>query len=280
MKKAKLAPDVDAEKVAALTPGFTGADLANLVNEAALLATRRGADAVTMSDFNNAIERIVAGLEKKSRLLSPIERNVVAHHEMGHALVAAALPGTDPVHKISIIPRGVGALGYTIQRPTEDRYIMVKDELEKKMAVLLGGRAAERIIFNHLSTGAADDLSKVTQIARSMITRYAMIPALGQVTYDDEPAGMLGPGLAPLHRRDYSDETAREIDGALRRLVEEAFERALAILERNRPLLEEGARLLLEKETLAEADLGALFDRVVKDVGLPAPRPKSLPASA
>jgi cell division protease FtsH len=203
---------------------------------------------------------------------------VVAHHEMGHALVAAALPGTDPVHKISIIPRGVGALGYTIQRPIEDRYIMVKDELEKKMAVLLGGRAAERIIFNHLSTGAADDLAKVTQIARNMITRYAMIPALGQVTYDDEPAGMLGPGLGPVHRRDYSDTTAREIDGALRGIVEEAFERALAILEQNRGLLEEGARLLLEKETLSEAELVPLFARVSADVT--PPRPVALPASA
>jgi cell division protease FtsH len=277
MKKVKANINVAPLEVAALTPGFTGADLANLVNEAALVATRRGADDVGMSDFTAAIERIVAGLEKKSRLLSPLERNVVAHHEMGHALVAAALPGTDPVHKISIIPRGVGALGYTIQRPTEDRYIMVKDELEKKMAVLLGGRAAERIIFNHLSTGAADDLSKVTQIARSMITRYAMIPALGQVTYDDEPAGMLGPGMGALHRRDYSDETAREIDAALRRIVEESFERALAILELNRGLLEEGARLLLEKETLSEAELEPLFARVSADVS--PPRPVALPTT-
>ncbi len=158
---ASSAPDVDPEKVAALTPGFTGADLANLVNEAALLATRRGADAVTMADFNNAIERIVAGLEKRNRLLNPKEREIVAYHEMGHALVALALPGIDPVHKVSIIPRGIGALGYTIQRPTEDRFLMTREELENKMAVLLGGRAAELIVFGHLSTGAADDLRRV-----------------------------------------------------------------------------------------------------------------------
>ncbi len=153
MKKVKLAPDVDAEKVAALTPGFSGADLANLVNEAALLATRRKADAVAMDDFNNAVERIIAGLEKKNRVLNPREREIVAHHEMGHALMAMALPGVDPVHKVSIIPRGIGALGYTIQRPTEDRFLMTREELENKIAVLLGGRAAEKIIYNHVSTG-------------------------------------------------------------------------------------------------------------------------------
>ena len=165
LKKAKLAAEVDPDKVAALTPGFTGADLANLVNEAALLATRRGADAVIMADFTNAVERIVAGLEKRDRLLNPREREIVAYHEMGHALVAISLPGTDPVHKVSIIPRGVGALGYTIQRPTEDRFLMTREELEGKMAVLLGGRAAELVVFDHLSTGAADDLRRVTDSA-------------------------------------------------------------------------------------------------------------------
>src|SRR5437763_10291825 len=171
-KKIHLAPDVDLEKVAALTPGFTGADLANLVNEAALHATRRGADAVSLDDFTLAVERIVAGLEKKRQVLNVKEREIVAHHEMGHALVAMSLPGTDPVHKISIIPRGIGALGYTIQRPTEDRFLMTREELENKMAVLLGGRAAELLIYRHLSTGAADDLARVTDIARSMVMRY------------------------------------------------------------------------------------------------------------
>jgi cell division protease FtsH len=269
IKKITVGASLRLEDVAGLTPGFTGADLANLVNEAALVATRRGAAEVTLPDFTAAIERIVAGLEKRNRLLSPQERRVVAHHEMGHALVAAALPGTDPVHKVSIIPRGIGALGYTIQRPTEDRYLMVREELEKKMAVLLGGRAAEHLIFGHLSTGAADDLNKATEIARSMVTRYAMVPELGNVTYDNEPVSMLGPGLGGLSRRDYSNETAREIDGAVRKIVDQAFVSARAILDRNRPLLEEGARTLLEKETLAEGELALLFARVVKDNGVP-----------
>src|SRR5215472_10593926 len=173
-KQTKLAPDADLEKVAAITPGFTGADLANLVNEATLHATRRNADSVALEDFTSAVERIVAGLEKKSRILNQREREVVAHHEMGHALVALALPGTDPVHKVSIIPRGIGALGYTIQRPTEDRFLMTREELENKMTVLLGGRAAEHVIYGRLSTGAADDLAKVTDIARSMVMRYGM----------------------------------------------------------------------------------------------------------
>jgi cell division protease FtsH len=165
LKKAVLAGDVDPVQIAELTPGFTGADLANLVNEAALLATRRGADSVHLSDFTNAVERIVAGLEKKNRLLIPKERNIVAYHELGHAIVAMALPGQDPVHKVSIIPRGIGALGYTIQRPTEDRFLMTQEELENRMAVLLGGRAAEYIFFHHLSTGAADDLGGVVSPA-------------------------------------------------------------------------------------------------------------------
>jgi len=181
-KKISLGEDISLEKIAALTPGFSGADLANLVNEAALLATRRGGEDVTMADFTHAMERMVAGLEKKNRVLNELERRVVAHHEMGHAIVAMALPGTDLVHKVSIIPRGVGALGYTIQRPTEDRFLMTREELENKMAVLLGGRAAEEVIFGHLSTGAADDLAKVTDIARSMVMRFAMVKALGHVT--------------------------------------------------------------------------------------------------
>src|SRR5215475_2778016 len=196
LKQTKLAADVDTEKVAALTPGFTGADLANLVNEAALLATRRGADAVTMADFSNAVERIVAGLEKRNRLLNPQEREIVAYHEMGHALVGVSLPGSDPIHKVSIIPRGIGALGYTIQRPTEDRFVMTREELENKMAVLLGGRASEQVVFGHLSTGAADDLRRVTDIARSMVTKYGMSERLGSVAYDRDPRTFLiGPDL-------------------------------------------------------------------------------------
>jgi len=261
-KKVILAPDVKLEEVAALTPGFTGADLANLVNEAALVATRRGGDHVATSDFTAAIERIVAGLERKNRLLNPREREVVAHHEMGHALVAAAQPGCDPVHKISIIPRGIGALGYTIQRPTEDRYLMTREELEAKMAVLLGGRSAEEVVFGQLSTGAADDLSRATEIARSMVTRYGMLPELGPLAYETEPNGYL-PGIPQPPRRLYSEQTAHDIDVALRGLVEAAHGRARRILEANRALLEEGAGQLLAKETLADAELQALLRRVV-----------------
>ncbi len=259
VKRIELAPDVDVDAIAALTPGFTGADLANLVNEAALLATRRGAEAVSLDDFTRAIERIVAGLEKKNRLLNPKERKVVAYHEMGHALVAMSLPGVDPVHKISIIPRGIGALGYTIQRPTEDRFLMTRDELGHKMAVLLGGRAAEQLVFEHLSTGAADDLTKATDIARSMVTRYGMDEALGHVVYQEETPLFLGnaPNLPP-PRREVSNETAEKIDAAVRSLVQAAFDRAKAILAEHRDTLEHGAQLLLKQETLTEQELAAL----------------------
>jgi cell division protease FtsH len=257
VRKVKLDPDADLEKIAALTPGFTGADLANLVNEATLVATRRGADSVSLADFTAAIERIVAGLEKKSRILNARERETVAHHEMGHALVALALPGTDPVHKISIIPRGIGALGYTIQRPTEDRYLMTREELENKMAVLLGGRAAEHVIYGRLSTGAADDLVKVTDIARSMVMRYGMEEQLGSLSYQEEPKPFL-PTMPVPSARDYSEETAREIDRAVRAISDRAFARAIGILTANRALLEEGARQLLQKETLTEAEIGTI----------------------
>ena len=260
LKKAKLATDVDPEQIAALTPGFTGADLANLVNEAALLAARRGAEFVGMADFTAAIERIVAGLEKRNRLLNPKEREVVAYHEMGHALIAMSLPGVDTVHKVSIIPRGVGALGYTIQRPTEDRFLMTREELENKMAVLLGGRAAEVVVFDHLSTGAADDLVKVTDIARAMVTRFGMVKSLGNVSYEQERQGFLGntPGLPMPGERSYSEETAREIDNAVREIVDAAFERAVGILRSRRDVLDRSAKLLLERETLDEATLREL----------------------
>jgi cell division protease FtsH len=261
MRKAKLATDADPEKIAALTPGFTGADLANLVNEAALLATRRGADAVTLDDFTNAVERMVAGLEKRNRLLNPKEREIVAYHEMGHTLVAVSLPGTDPVHKVSIIPRGVGALGYTIQRPTEDRFLMTREELDNKMSVLLGGRAAELVVFGHLSTGAADDLIRVTDIARAMVTRYGMSDQLGSVAYDRERRPfMTGPEMSsPQREEDYADETAATIDHEVRSIVQSAMERALSILREKREILDRSARKLLEKETLDEKDLVELI---------------------
>jgi cell division protease FtsH len=256
LKKAVLATDVDPVQVAELTPGFTGADLANLVNEAALLATRRGADSVHLSDFSAAVERIVAGLEKKNRLLIPKERRIVAYHELGHAIVAIALPGQDPVHKVSIIPRGIGALGYTIQRPTEDRFLMTREELENRMAVLLGGRAAEFIFFKHLSTGAADDLVKATDIARSMVLRYGMDKELGHVAYERERQPMIGPTpAAGWHAREFSDETERLMDHAIRALVGHAFDQAIEILNAHRPLHEKTALLLLQKETLEEEDI-------------------------
>jgi len=256
LRRVSLASDVQPEPIAALTPGFTGADLANLVNESALLATRRGASVVAMTDFNNAIERIVAGLEKKNRLLNEHERKVTAYHEMGHALVARAIPGSDPIHKVSIIPRGIGALGYTIQRPIEDRFLMSKQELMDKMAVLLGGRAAEILIFHEMSTGASDDLTKVTGIARSMVTRYGMDETLGMVSLESERSAFLQmPGEYATIKRDYSEQTAHEVDNAVRDLVATAFERALALLETHSAALEEGAQRLLEKETLTGDEL-------------------------
>jgi cell division protease FtsH len=258
-KKVRLADGVDLDAVAALTPGFTGADLANLVNEAALRATRRGADAVSADDFTAAIERIVAGIEKRSRLLNPREREVVAYHEMGHAIVATALPGMDPVHKVSMIPRGVGALGYTMQRPTEDRFLLSRGELENRLAVLLGGRAAEMLIFDEASTGAADDLNKATDIARNMVARFGMHDKLGLVTYETPRQTFLSENaFSHFAEREFSEETAREIDCAVRELTTGAFEKALAILRGYRRELEQGAKLLLEKETLTREELPLL----------------------
>jgi cell division protease FtsH len=247
--KVRIAGGLDLDQIARLTPGFTGADLANLVNEAAIVATRRNADAVTLDDFTAAIERIVAGLEKKSRVLGPAERSRVAHHEMGHALVAATLPGVDPVHKVSIIPRGVGALGYTMQRPTEDRFLLARQELENRIAVLMGGRAAEAIIFDgEVSTGASDDLQRATEIAKEMVTRFGMNETVGQRTYSPPPQPYLTG--ATVNGFEASEITEREIDVAVRDLVGKAFRRATDILGSRRGDLEEGARLLLAQETL------------------------------
>ncbi|AUJ65610.1 cell division protein FtsH (plasmid) [Aestuarium zhoushanense] len=257
MKKIKVAPDVEPDQIAALTTGFSGADLANLINEAALLATRRRSERVGMEDFTNAIERIVAGLEKRNRLLNPREREIVAYHEMGHALTAMALPGVDEVHKVSIIPRGIGALGYTIQRPTEDRFLMTREELEKKIAVLLGGRAAESLIFGHLSTGASDDLAKATDIARSMATRYGMNEELGFVSYEDARRDFLGRERQAPAEASYSQTTAELIDAAVRDTIAAVYGRVLALLEENQDLLVRSAKDLLERETLTEADLEA-----------------------
>jgi cell division protease FtsH len=259
LRKLSLAPDAKPEPIASLTPGFTGADLANLVNEAAILATRKQAAQVGMDDFNVAIERIVAGLEKKNRLLNEHERKVTAYHEMGHALVARAIPGSDPVHKISIIPRGIGALGYTIQRPTEDRFLMSSRELRDKMTVLLGGRAAESIVFKEVSTGASDDLAKATNIARSMVTRYGMNEELGLVSLESERSTFLQmPGDYMATRRDFSEQTAREVDCAVRDILAQAFRRAVGLLDTHREALAECAERLLERETLRGDELPML----------------------
>jgi cell division protease FtsH len=266
-QKIRLSPQVDLEQVAQLTTGFSGADLANLCNEAALAATRRGGESVALVDFTVAVERIVAGLEKKNRVLNPREREVAAFHEMGHALVAMSLPGTDPVHKVSIIPRGIGALGYTIQRPTEDRYLMSKEELEHKIMVLLGGRAAEKLVFDQLSTGAADDLAKVTDIARDMVTRYGMVEELGYVTYEAQRQPFLEvPGWTPGGWQP-SPDTQRQIDAAVRTIVMGAFERTMAVLGEQRELLDRCARELLSKETLDEDALRALTGKTAKSPG-------------
>ena len=263
-KKVKLADGVSLEAIAALTPGFTGADLANLVNEAALLATRRAAAAVTLDDFTQAIERITAGLEKRNRLMNVHERTIVAHHEMGHALVALSLPGVDPVQKVSIIPRGIAALGYTMQRPIEDRFLMDRGELFNRMALLLAGRAAETLVFDDISTGASDDLAKATQIARGMVTRFGMDPKLGLVAYETEQSTFLqGPGMEDWQQRHYGEATADAIDAAVRKLIDDAFARAAGILTANKPLLLETAAALLAHETLSEDELRPYAARLV-----------------
>ena len=265
VKKVTLAQDVDLEQVAALTTGFSGADLANRVNEAALAARRRRASAVELQDFTATIERIVAGLEKKSRVLNPKERETVAHHEMGHALVALALPETDPVHKISIIPRGIGALGYTLQRPTEDRFLMTRTDLEHKIAVLLGGRAAEKLVFGELSTGAADDLARATDIARDMITRFGMDEGLGYIAFEAQrPRFLDTPELAHGSCR-VAESTQARIDQAIRDIVMGVFERAYRILDINRAVLERCARELLARETLDESDIRQLTQGLVRN---------------
>jgi cell division protease FtsH len=259
-RKVQLASDIDLDAIAGLTTGFTGADIANLVNEAAIVATRRNAAAIGLNDFTEAIERIVAGLEKKSRVLNADERRRVAYHEMGHALVAATLPGVDPVQKVSIIPRGVGALGYTIQRPTEDRFLLGRSSLENRIAVLMGGRASEQLIFDgDISTGAADDLQRATEIALEMVTRYGMDEKVGQRTYLPEPQTLM-PAATPNHVQ-AAEVTTREIDVAVRDLVAKAFERAREILQNRRGDLDAGAELLLKRETVTADDFPPIHSK-------------------
>ena len=260
MKPLKLAADVDAKVLAGMTAGFSGADLANLANEAALIATRRGAERVELRDFTEAIERIVAGLERRSRLLRPEEKRRVAYHEMGHAVAALALGSGEIVHKVSIIPRGIGVLGYTMRRPTEDRYLVSRGELDSSIAIALGGRAAESIFFEDISTGAGDDLDKATEIARAMVTRYGMDASLGLAVYEREATPILG-SQAPVRLFEYSEETARRIDRAIDEALDRGMKLALAQIEGNREVIEEAVAELLVKETLDEGQLRSIWVR-------------------
>ena len=262
VRRVTLAPDLSLDEVAALTPGFSGADLANLVNEAAIVATRRQASHITLADFTAAIERIVAGLEKRNRLLNPAERRTVAHHEIGHALVALSLPGSDVVHKVSIIPRGIGSLGYTIQRPLEDRYLMTREEMHNRICVLLGGRAAEQLMLGTVSTGASDDLVKATQLARDMVMRHGMDDALGCVSYDSPHPAMLLDGMPEdwRARPPVSEATQAAMDRAVHNTIAAALQRATDLLTARRAVLERCVQALLEQETLDAATLQQLTE--------------------
>lgn len=261
-QKIKLAKDVDLKAIAAQTPGFAGADLANLVNEAALLAARNNRESVIQEDFSEAIERVIAGLEKKSRVLNDKEKTIVAYHEAGHALVGAVMPGSDPVTKISIVPRGMAALGYTLQLPTEDRFLLNADELKGQIATLLGGRSAEEIVFGTITTGASNDLQRATDLAERMVTTYGMSQVLGPLAYEKgQPSNFLDSGMAN-PRRAVSDQTAEAIDREVKSIVETAHQQALDILKKNRDLLETMAQTLLDKEVIAGETLQDLLHQV------------------
>lgn len=260
------AKDLDIENLAGMTPGMVGADLANLINEAALLAVRRKKSEVGMSEFEEAVERVMAGLEKKNRLINSKEREIVAYHELGHAVIALSLPGTDPVQKISIIPRGIAALGYTLQVPTEDRFLMKKSELLNKIATLLGGRASEQIIIGDISTGAHNDISKATEIARSMVKEYGMSSRVGQVYFAREK----GPGYLNIPfegRKEYSEETAQLIDQEIKAIISQQYEKALEIIEKERPVLEKAVSLLLQKEKIEGSELKAIMEETARARG-------------
>ena len=257
-RNVQLDPDADLDVVAAMTPGFAGADLANIINEAALLAVRMSKDSVGLPELQEAVERVIAGLEKKNRVLNQAEKERVAHHEIGHALVSLSLPGSDEVQKISIIPRGVAALGYTLQLPTEDRFVITKSELENKIAVYLGGRVAEEIIYQEISTGARDDLLKATDIAKNMIKAYGMSEQLGQISFDQDQQPMFLPNGQSPGPGDYSEETARAIDTEIRRIIDAQYARVTALLRAKTQILKDAARALLDKETLTGEELRAI----------------------
>jgi cell division protease FtsH len=249
-RNVKLAPSVDLHVLAARTPGMAGADLANIINEAALLAARKGKDAVDMADLEEAVDRVVGGLERKSRVLSEKERDIVAHHEIGHALVASSLPNADPVHKVTIIPRGVAALGATYQLPLEDRYLLTRSELEDRIAVLLGGRVAEEIIYGEVSTGAHNDLERGTEMARLMVTQYGMSEQLGPMTFGGGQQAMFLRGSGLPQEREYSEESARRIDAETRAIIDRIYDRVRDLLTTRKRVLMEAAAELKQKETL------------------------------
>jgi cell division protease FtsH len=260
LKNIKTSQDVDLAVLAGMTSGMVGADLANLINEAALLAVRRKKKTAGMAEFEEAVERVIAGLEKKNRLINPREREIVAYHEMGHAIVALSLPGTDPVQKISIIPRGIAALGYTMQTPTEDRFLMSKTELLNKIATLLGGRAAEEIVFNEISTGAHNDLARATDIARSMVKEYGMSEKIGQVYFAREKRGQYL--SVPVEGAiDYSEATAELIDNEVREIISDQYAKTRQILEEKKAILDKGAQLLLEKEKIEGKEIKTLLEQ-------------------
>lgn len=262
-KKITLAPELKLADVAALTTGFTGADLANLVNEAAILATRRDAQSVSMEDFVSAIERIVAGLEKRNRLIDPAEKNIVAHHEMGHALVAMTLNPDQVVQKVSVIPRGIGSLGYTIQRPTDDRFLISRTELKNRMAVLLAGRAAEKLIFNEITTGAADDLVKASNIAKAMVMEYGMADEIGLLSMEKRKNAFLE--QEEYHENeDYGPEMAQKVTNAIVEFLSQAFLQASEILERNRELLISCAKRLVVDETFNEQEMEEIKKQILR----------------
>jgi cell division protease FtsH len=263
LKKIQISQEVDVDEIAGLTAGFSGADLANLVNEAALIATRREGARVEQNDFTNGIERLVAGLERKSRVLNNDEKKQIAYHEMGHTLVSLALEKNEAVHKVSIIPRGIGALGYTLRRPAEDRYLISKSELESKISVLLGGRAAETFFLSKISTGAADDFAKATDIARTMVTRYGMSDTLGLLSYDSEVVPLLNQRIFS-RSHDYSEKTAETIDMETRKIMDRCFNVALDNIQQHRKFIEEAVVLLIEQETLDESNLKDLWSSNIK----------------
>ncbi|HUW29803.1 MAG TPA: ATP-dependent zinc metalloprotease FtsH [Sulfuriferula sp.] len=255
-----LAPEVDPAIVAARTPGLVGADLANIINEAALLAARAGKKAVEMADFDEAIDRVIAGPQKKSRVMTPREKHIVAHHEAGHALVAASVEHADPIHKISIIPRGVAVLGYTLQIPEEERHLLTQAELLDRLAVLLGGRVAEELVFGEISTGASDDLQKATQLARSIVREYGMSDSLGPAAFPPEKSLFLGSEL--MTSQPYSNETAKEIDAEIQRILKEVHERVTSILAARKEALLGVAARLEEKEVIDGEELLELIQRI------------------